>query len=100
MMEAGDDEALVILCTAPDAAVADTLAAGVVAARLAACVNIVPQIVSVYRWEGEVKRDAEVLLVIKSTRARFEELAAFLRAQHPYDVPEIIALPIAAGDAA
>jgi periplasmic divalent cation tolerance protein len=90
-------DALVVLCTCPDEATARGIATALLAAELAACVNCLPGIRSWYRWEGQFRDDAEVLLVIKTRRARFEALAAAIRTQHPYDVPEIIALPVVAG---
>lgn len=92
------DEAIVVLCTAPaagDAAV--ELARGLVEARLCACVNVVPGLRSFYRWEGAVQDDAEVQLLIKTRRDRFDALAAWLSEHHPYSVPEILALPVVAG---
>lgn len=86
------DEPLVILVTAPDVAVAERLAAAAVERRLAACANLLPGVTSIYRWEGGVQRDDEVLLVVKTTRDRLREFEAFLVAEHPYDVPECIAL--------
>ena len=87
-----DDELLVVLCTVPDAAAAEKLAKGLVDARLAACVNAVPGVTSVYRWQGEVEIDSEVQLLIKTRRGRFDEVAAWIEANHPYDVPEIVAV--------
>lgn len=87
-----DDELLVVLCTVPDAAAAEKLAKGLVDARLAACVNAIPGVTSVYRWEGTVEIDSEVQLLIKTRRGRFDELAAWIEANHPYDVPEIVAV--------
>ena len=86
-------KAMVILCTCPDEGVASRLARGLVEGELAACVNILPQIRSIYRWQGSVSDDSEVLMVIKSLASRFDELEAWLLEHHPYDVPEVIALP-------
>ena len=88
-----ENELLVVLCTAPDEATAATLAEGLVEARLAACVNVIPGLKSYYRWQGKLEVDSEVQLVIKTRRGRFDELAAWIQANHPYDVPEIVALP-------
>ena len=88
---------IVALSTVATAEDAERLARALVEARLAACVNVVPSVVSVYRWKGTVEREAEVLLVIKTTGERFEELKAALLGAHPYEVPELIAFPIAAG---
>jgi periplasmic divalent cation tolerance protein len=90
----GDNDLIVILCTAPDDAVADMLARGLVEERLAACVNAIPALKSVYRWQGKIEADVEVQLIIKTRHGRFDEVAAWLKANHPYDVPEIIALPV------
>lgn len=92
-------DALVCLCTCPSDEVATRLAHALVDAEVAACVNVVPGVRSIYRWEGKVTEDAEVLLVIKTTRAAFPSLESALRAQHPYTVPELVALPLAGGSA-
>jgi periplasmic divalent cation tolerance protein len=84
---------IVILCTAPDEATAEKLAQGLVEARLAACVNAIPGVRSFYRWQGKIESDAEVQLVIKTRPERFSEIAKWLEEHHPYEVPEIIALP-------
>ena len=76
---------------------AERIGRALVDAGLAACVNVVPGVVSVYRWKGEVQRDAEALLVIKTMGERLEEMKAALLAAHPYEVPELIAFEIAAG---
>ena len=88
---------LVVLCTCPDRTVAERLAGGLVEQNWAACVNILPEIRSIYRWQGELHNDGEVLMVIKSTRAAYPGLQHWLQKEHPYDVPEILALPLAAG---
>ena len=90
-------DAIAILCTVPDQALADRLAQALVEDRLAACVNALPGVTSHYRWQGKVERAAEVLLVIKTERARFDAVCEKVRALHPYAVPELIALPIGAG---
>ena len=87
---------IAVLCTAPDAEVAERLARGVVEARLAACVNILPAVRSIYRWEGRVQDDAELLLVIKTRHEHFDALRAWLTQHHPYDVPEVLGLPVSA----
>lgn len=78
---------------------AEALARALVEARVAACVNVIPRIASVYRWQDEVQRDEEALLIIKTTAERFEALSAAILAQHPYELPEILAVDIAAGHA-
>lgn len=94
-----ENEAIVVLCTAPDPEVAASLAQGLVEAGLAACVNVLPGVRSFYLWEGELHQDGELQLVIKSHRDRFDELEAWLMRHHPYDVPEVLALPVMAGSA-
>jgi periplasmic divalent cation tolerance protein len=91
------EQYLVIYCTCPDAKVAERLANALVDERLAACVNIVPGVVSIYCWQGNRQRDSEVLLIIKSRKQTYAALEARIRALHPYEVPEVIALPISQG---
>jgi periplasmic divalent cation tolerance protein len=90
-------DVLVILCTCPDAAAAGAIAETLVREGLAACVNTVPGIASVYLWQGQIQRDAEVLLLIKSTQGRLAQLTERLREIHPYELPEIVALPVGGG---
>jgi len=85
-----------VLATFPDAAAADRILDGLLDRRLAACVQTMP-VRSAYRWKGAVNRDSEVLALIKTKAALYPEVEAFIRAGHPYEVPEIIWLPIAAG---
>ncbi len=89
-------ELLVVLCTAPPDR-AEALAEALVERRLAACVNVTGPIRSIYRWQGRVEREEERLLVIKTSRRRWPELREGLARLHPYEVPEIIALPLADG---
>lgn len=86
-----------IFCTCPDMASAERLAAILVGERLAACVSIVPGLISVYQWQGRTTRDTEVMLVIKTTTARVAELSARIEQEHPYDTPEVVCLPVVAG---
>lgn len=86
-------ELVVILCTAPDEPTARQLARSLVEEHLAACVNVIPGMRSFYRWRGKIEAEAEVQLIIKTRADRFDELAEWIAANHPYDVPEIIALP-------
>jgi len=88
---------LLVFCTCPDAPAADRIADSLVREGLAACVNQIPGLTSVYRWEGRIERDAETLLLIKTTDARFDALSARVRELHPYDLPEIVAVPVALG---
>ena len=96
----GGSEVRVVLVTAPDAATAEALARRLVEERLAACANLIPAVRSIYRWEGEVQDDAEVLLILKTRKARVTALAARVQALHPYDLPEVIALTASGGSAA
>jgi periplasmic divalent cation tolerance protein len=88
---------IVVLSTASTAAEAETIARRLVDDRLAACVNVVTGVRSFYRWKGKIEKSPEWLLVIKSSRGRFEELRAALEKLHSYDVPEVIALPVVEG---
>jgi periplasmic divalent cation tolerance protein len=88
---------LVVFMTAPSAREARRIAGALVKEKHAACVNILPGVTSVYRWKGKVETAGEVLLVAKTTSARFKGLAARVRQRHSYEVPEIIAVPVAAG---
>ena len=85
---------LLCYCTCPDADSARRIAEALVAERLAACVNQLPGIASTYRWQGKVTTDTEHLLLIKTTAARFEALRTRLLALHPYELPELIAVPV------
>ena len=87
----------VVLMTAPDAAAGEKLARGLVDAGLAACVNVVPGVVSIYKWKGKVERDAEVLLVAKTLAPRVDALVAFVKQNHSYETPEVLALPVLSG---
>lgn len=89
-------EAIVVLMTAGSREEAARLAEMLVGARLAACVQIMPEMESIYHWQGSVHRDPEVLLLAKTTQANFNDLEREVRALHSYETPEIIALPIAA----
>ena len=91
--------AILVLTTADSSELALKIASALVENREAACVNIVPGIRSIYRWEGKVCDDAELLLVIKSSADRFEAVRSRIRQLHTYQVPEIISVDIAAGDA-
>ena len=86
-----------MFCTCPDDRTARDLAAALVERRLAACVNVLPGIRSIYRWQGEVQEEGEALLVVKTGRAAYPALESWLAEAHPYDVPEIIALPVEQG---
>jgi periplasmic divalent cation tolerance protein len=91
-------EAILLLCTCPNEGCATLLASQLVEARLAACVNVIPAIHSIYSWNHKVEQSDESQLLIKTRRDLFEPVRAFLRAHHPYEVPEIMALPILLAD--
>jgi periplasmic divalent cation tolerance protein len=90
---------IIIFCTVDSEELAERIAGALVEAREAACVNIISGIRSVYRWKGKLCRDAELLLVIKSVAEKFEAARERIRLMHTYKVPEVIAVPITAGDA-
>ncbi len=89
-------DGLVVLCTCPDDRTADRIARDLVSGNLAACVNR-SAFRSTYRWRGALHDEPEVLLIIKTMQSRYAELEMRLKALHPYEMAEIIALPIAAG---
>lgn len=88
---------LVVLVTCPNRKIGETIGHILVQERLAACVNVVPNLTSIYRWEGKICRNAEVLLVGKTRRICLPALIRRVRSLHPYSMPEIIALPVAGG---
>lgn len=90
-------ETLLVLTNCPDEETANAIALAVVEAGLAACVNILPRVQSIYRWQGKIESATEIPLLIKSTAALYPALQAAIVQHHPYDVPEIIALPITRG---
>lgn len=90
-------DACIALCTCPDRATAERLAEGLVEQRLAACVNVLPGIRSVYRWQDQVERADEVQLIIKTRTSAWSRLEHFIGQAHPYDTPELIAVPITNG---
>ncbi len=92
-----DPAAQLVLSTCPDRDTAERLARMLVGRRLAACVNIVPGLISVYRWQGAVQRDDEHLLLIKTNSERYSALETALRTEHPYELPEIVAVTITNG---
>ena len=91
------EETLLVITNCPDEECANAIALAAVEARLAACVNILPRVHSVYRWQGEVESASEVPLLFKTTAAGYPALEALICERHPYDLPEIIALPINRG---
>lgn len=90
-------EMLLVITNMPDAAAANALAARIITERAAACVNQLAPCTSTYRWQDKVETASEVPLLIKTTRAAYARLEKLIRSAHPYDVPEIIALPVDRG---
>jgi len=90
-------EIWLVYCTCPEDATAAGLAERLVAERLAACANRIPAMSSTYRWHGKVHTDSEVQLVLKTTADRYPDLERRIRELHPYELPEIIAVPVLAG---
>jgi periplasmic divalent cation tolerance protein len=88
---------LVVITNLPDMKSAHVISRELIARQLAACVNILPAVHSIYRWQGKIEEAAEVTLVIKTTAARYDALEQAIVELHPYDIPEVIALPIARG---
>jgi len=87
----------VILCACPDEAIAKELSLQLVKKKLAACVNIIPHVQSVFFWNNQIEETKEVLLMIKASQKNYEKIEAFIQSMHPYEVPEIIALTISQG---
>ncbi|TFV99598.1 divalent-cation tolerance protein CutA [Oxalobacteraceae bacterium OM1] len=90
-------QTLLVMTNVPDTDTAQRIARALVEQRLAACVNSLPGVHSVYRWQGAVEEAAEITLLIKTVHERYDALEAAIKTLHPYDVPEILAVPIAAG---
>ena len=91
------EELILCLCTVPDGATGRRIAHHLVESGLAACVNRIPGVVSVYRWEQEVQEDDEELLIVKTRTGRLEDLVAAVRQIHPYELPEVVAVPVTGG---
>jgi len=90
-------EYCLVLCTCPEGETAKSLAETLVGEHLAACVNILPGLVSVYAWQGAVESAQEALLLVKTERQAYPRLEARLRELHPYELPEIVAIDLARG---
>jgi periplasmic divalent cation tolerance protein len=88
----------IVFVTVPNTRSAETIAQGLVQGRLAACVNIIPKITSIYRWEGKLCKDAEVLMLIKTRASILNNLIRVIKANHPAQIPEIIAVAITKGN--
>ena len=98
-MSGNANDAIVVFMTAANGEEAARLAEMLVGAHLAACVQILPEMESVYRWHGKIERQSEILLLAKTTQGKFAELEREVRALHSYDTPEIIAVPVSAASA-
>jgi periplasmic divalent cation tolerance protein len=92
-----EDDVLVVICSFPDGETARQIGTLLVERQLAACVNLVANSESIYRWKGEIERASEVIGWIKTTRSRYPDLETAIRAAHPYEVPEILAVRVEAG---
>jgi len=90
------DDPIVVFLTAPNGEEATRLADLLIGAHLAACVQILPEMESVYRWQGNIERQSEILLIVKTTAAKFADLEKEVRVLHSYETPEIVAIPLAA----
>ena len=88
------DGMMLVLCTFRDMGTAREIGSGLVAEGLAACVNLVPQVESIYRWKGELQSESEVLAMFKLSSVGFPAFEAALTERHPYEVPEIVGLPV------
>ena len=93
-------EVQIVLCTFPDPSRARHIGTLLVEKQLAACVNLIPAVESIFCWEGKISTESEVLAVFKTTAERLVELEQELLVRHPYEVPELLALPVGAGSEA
>jgi periplasmic divalent cation tolerance protein len=89
-----DEKLSVILVTAPSQEVANQLAHSLLTERLAACVTVVPRVMSIYAWEGKLEQAEEALMMIKTRSSRYAEVEQHIRTHHPYDTPEIVEIPV------
>ena len=96
-METENNNVCIVLCTCPNDEAAERISSAIVEARLAACVNIVKAIQSVFRWDEKIQSENETLMIIKTVSSRYSELESMLQEVHPYDVPEILMIPVGAG---
>lgn len=99
MPDTDEPTTVVVLTTMPDAAAAESLTCRLVEERSIACANIVQGVTSIYRWDGEVRKDSEVLVVMKTTAGQAGALESRVEMLHPYDVPEVLVLPVVGGHA-
>jgi periplasmic divalent cation tolerance protein len=97
MTPSPNEPVVLACCTCPDADTAQRIARALVEQRLAACVNIVPGLRSIYRWKDAIEDEPECLLLVKTRESRVDALAESIRSLHPYELPEVIAVPVVAG---
>jgi periplasmic divalent cation tolerance protein len=95
----GQATEIIVLVTAPSSNEADLLGRKIIELRLAACVNLIPGVRSLFRWDGKVTEETECLMIFKSTKDCYADLERMIRQEHSYSVPEVIALPIIDGSA-
>ncbi len=88
---------LVTLCTCPSQAVAEEIASTLIERGVAACINIIPAVTSIYKWQGKLEKEHETLMLIKTDQSRYPDLEQTLATLHPYELPEIIAVPVEQG---
>ena len=93
-------DAVLVLTTVPSPDIGTALARALVQARLAACVSVLPQMTSIYRWQGDLQHDSECQVIIKTVRPRLDAVRALVRESHPYELPEFVVVPVETGEAA
>ena len=91
------NEIIVVFCTCPNRETAERIAQALVERRLAACVSLIPSVVSVYQWQGRLETEQETLMLIKTRNSRYSDLEKAIVSLHPYELPEIIAVPVEQG---
>jgi periplasmic divalent cation tolerance protein len=91
------ENVLIVFVTVSSQEEGERIGSSLVESKLAACVNVLPQVSSIFSWQGKIEKDGEVLLLIKTTRERMDDLAARIKEMHSYDLPEILAVPVFAG---
>ena len=94
------DEYLLVMCAFPSAEEARQIGTQLLQLQVAACVNLIPQVESVFRWKGEIQSESEVLALIKTTRDNYQEIEARIQELHPYDIPAVISVPVEKGASA
>jgi len=88
---------LITLCTCPNQAIAEEIASSLIEQEIAACINIIPTVTSLYKWQGKLEKDNEALMLIKTDQSRYRDLEQAIISIHPYELPEIIAVPVEQG---